>query len=489
METKTTSSQYIDDTIFEDDNAILRLISLFESGEIDFKLATSIYGVVMDAKMDRKNNGEFLVNFDLRPEWEEKFGMDHFFERPVMLVTNGVNILIKNTDVTAFKQSLGEGIRQASININAFRGDLNDSNWNQSKQSAYFRFDCNKFDPQCCGIIYDMTTNKDQNYSWKNCVKIEIDKLTILFYYMKLEGDVGYFVFKTNDPINHDKFLHIINATRAAFSLISGFYIADSAYFISMQKGKKETLTYRYQNFNETIYSKRPLLDNSLYRNIPQDELYLTSNQFERLSKLLYQDEELLRSCILLTQASRVDSLSKGCLAAVALETITNKIIEKNKNASVLIEDKKVSQQLKYELEKGLKKIKDNIEKTIFDKLKSKIGKLNEQSNSTKLGTPFEALGIQLDEEELYCISCRNCLLHGSLPTPTSELYKSLTSDELLKLVSNRLIMLSSMLILKKIGYRHNVIDWGYTEIAIRRKMMNCESIKGIGKAHRVINN
>ena len=489
MDTKTTKTQYIDDTIFQDDNAVLRLISLFESGEIDFKLATSIENIVMDAKMVREKNGEFLVKFDLLPQWNDKFEMNHFFERPVMLVTNGVNMLIKNTDVTKFKQTIGEDVRQACININAFRGDIDDKNWRHSKQAAYFRFDCSIFHAYNCGVIYDMTTNKDQNSTWKNCMKIEIDKSAILFYYVQIEENLGYFVFKTNDPIDHDKFLHIINSIRAAFALISGFYIADSAYFISMQKGKSNTLTYRYENFNETIHSQRPLLDNSFYRDIPQDELRLTSNQFERLSKLLYMNEELLRSCVLLTQASNVDNLSKGCLAAVALETITNKIVDKGTNTSVLIEDKGVYRQLKYELEKAINKIRNNIEKPTFDKLKSKIGKINEQSNSTKLGTPFETLGISLNEEEQYCISCRNYLLHGSLPTPTSELFKTLTKDELLKLVSYRLIMLSSMLILKKIGYEYYVIDWGYTEIAIKRMMMNCKSIKGLGRAHRLIGN
>ncbi len=173
---------------------------------------------------------------------------------------------------------------------------------------------------------------------------------------MRIEDSLGYFVFKTNDPINHDDFLHIINAIRAAFSLISGFYIADSAYFFSMQKGKKDTLTYRYENFNETIHTERPLLDNHSYQDISQKELQLTSDQFAYLVKLLCENEELLRSCILLTQASNINGLSKGCLAAVALETITNVIVPKDKIIKPLIEDKEINSQLKYELKKVTKK-------------------------------------------------------------------------------------------------------------------------------------
>ena len=489
MDERTIKFQQISDTIFEDDNAALKLISLFESGKVDFKLATAIDNVIMDANMLRESNGEFLVHFNLLPEWEDKFRMDYFFEKPAILATHGVRILINNTDVTAFKQSIGEGIKQASIKINAFRGDLDDNKWKNSKQSAYYRYDCDEFKAYSCGVFYDMTTSKDQNSSWKNCVKIKIDNRTILFFHVRIEDNFGYFVFKTNDPINHDDFLHIINAIRAAFSLISGFYIADSAYFFSMQKGKKDTLTYRYENFNETIHTKRPLLDNHSYQDISREELHLNSDQFAYLVKLLYENEELLRSCILLTQASNINGLPKGCLAAVALETITNVIVPKDKIAKPLIEDTEISSQLKYELKKALKKIKGKVTKSTYDSLDSKLGKINERSNSSKLGSPFGALSINLDEEDLYCISCRNRFLHGSLPTPPTDFFKSLTDDELLNLVCNRLIMLSTMLILKKIGYEHDVVDWGYTEIAIRRMMIMGESVSGIGRAHRTIGN
>ena len=181
MDERTIKFQQISDTIFEDDNAALKLISLFESGKVDFKLATAIDNVIMDANMLRESNGEFLVHFNLLPEWEDKFRMDYFFEKPAILATHGVRILINNTDVTAFKQSIGEGIKQASIKINAFRGDLDDNKWKNSKQSAYYRYDCDEFKAYSCGVFYDMTTSKDQNSSWKNCVKIKIDNRTILF--------------------------------------------------------------------------------------------------------------------------------------------------------------------------------------------------------------------------------------------------------------------------------------------------------------------
>ena len=54
-----------------------------------------------------------------------------------------------------------------------------------------------------------------------------------------------------------------------------------------------------------------------------------------------------------------------------------------------LIEDKNIIRQLTYELKKAIKKIKDKVDKSTFDKLSSKIGKINELPNAIKLSTPF----------------------------------------------------------------------------------------------------
>jgi hypothetical protein len=141
---------------------------------------------------------------------------------------------------------------------------------------------------------------------------------------------------------------------------------------------------------------------------------------------MLNENEELLAP-VYYSASSNINGSPKGCLAAVALETITNVILPKDEIVKPLIEDAEISSQLKYELKKALKKIKGKVTKPIYNSLDSKLGKINEQPNSSKLGSPFGVLSIDLDEEDLYCISCRNRFLHGSLPTPTTELFKSLT--------------------------------------------------------------
>ena len=477
---------YVKDTIFQNDNAVLKLISILERGEADFKLATTIENVVMDAHLLKKENHDFQLSFDIIPEWEKSFNMNYFFERPALLVTYGVQILIRNIDVVGFTQTLSDAPCHATVDIKAFRGDVDDNRWYGTKQAAYYKIEEQNFNPWCCGVLYDKTTWADQTSPNKNALKLEIDKSIVLFYHITTNENDRYFVFKTTDIINHDKFLHIINSVRAALALISGFYIADYAYYVSMRKGDSRFLTYRYEKFGETIYTNRPLLDHKPYHDVPESERVLTAQQFECLVRLLYQHEDLSRSCILLTQASNLKGISQGCLAAVALETITNKIV-KGESTEKLINDTTTASQLKHEMTKVLKTLKDKIGKDIYDVLLSKIGKLNERSNAQKLEAPFTELGIELDEDEKYCLSCRNLLLHGTLPKPKGDFYKILNEKELIKIISNRLIMLSTMLLLKKVGYEYKIVDWGYTEVSKLRSISMGKSISRAGNAFRTI--
>ena len=480
------NSSYIKDTLFQDDNAVLNWISILESGKADFKLATTVDHIVMDAHMKKLENNNFQLSFDIKPEWEKTFNMNYFFERPVLLVTHGVQILIQNVDVVGFRQTIANEPCHATVDIKAFRGDTDDNRWKGTKQTAYYKIEEKDFNPWRCGILYDMTTCVKQENHCKNALKLEIDNSLILFYHITTKDNDRYFVFKTNNSINHDKFLHIINSVRAALSLISGFYIADYAYYISMKKNDNHSLTYRYEKFDETIYTHHPLLDHKPYHNIPDSERVLTAQQFESLVKLLYQNEELSRSCILLTQASNLKGISQGCLAAVALETITNKIIKKQSTES-LINNTAIASQLKHEITKVLKSMKNKMEKAVYDIFLNKINKLNERSNAQKLETPFIELGIKLDEDEKYCLFCRNLLLHGTLPKPKGDFYKMLNTAELVKIVSNRLIMLSAMLLLKKIGYEYKIVDWGYTEVSKQRAISMGKNISRTGNAFRTI--
>lgn len=120
-----------------------------------------------------------------------------------------------------------------------------------------------------------------------------------------------------------------------------------------MQPGKIDSLTFKYQSLNNTINSKKPLIDFHRYKNLEDGEFLLSSKHFENLVRLLYKNIELRRACILITQAGCLENISKGGLASVALETITSYFMSKETNkVRKLIEDTSIASQLLYELKK-----------------------------------------------------------------------------------------------------------------------------------------
>lgn len=471
----------IQNTIFADDNAVLMLVSLLEAGETNFFMALYNEKVIFNATIKRLDNGRYQLNFSIPESLSESFDIDDFFKKPVILMIPSpsanvpkLNIIISQNDVESVKLSINGEPRKAAVTLKAFRADFDDQIWNQSKQTAIFRFNPSKFDPYHKGLIFDITTNKDQTYRFKNAVKIELKSKQYLFYYEEISKDLGFFIIKSPDLVCYNDLEEVVDAIRSAYALLTGYFIAESVFYFSMKPNDIESLTFRYRSLNRSINSPKPILDYHRYQNINDDRLLMSSEVFENLVKLLYKNVELRRACILITQAGTLDNVSKGSLASVSLETITsalnNTSSEKHRNAK-LIEDKAVISQLKYELQKATKKVKDKLDKDTWTKLWNKVSKFNELPNADKLSSPFVNLGINLSEEEEYCISCRNVYLHGNIPKPKGDKYKYLAQDELLLLIADRLCMLSAMLLLKKAGYRGYVIDWGATEIVYKREI------------------
>lgn len=487
----------IKDTIFEDDNAILSLLYILESGKQEFFF--SLYPnekCIMRATICRLQDNRYQLDFVIPESFADEINTDDFFCKPAVLFipaptggkVSNIGIFISQNDVESVSLSITENTpRNATVIIKAFRADFEDNKWEDSKQTALFRFNPQNFNPnRNRGIIYDMTTNINQQYSLKNAVKIGFGKTTYIFYHEIISEDLGFFIIKSPDKVCHADFVNVVDSIRSAYALLNGFYIADCVFYVSMKPGRKDTLTFKYQSLNNTINSKKPLIDFHHFTNLEDTEILLTSENFEKLVLLLYNNVELRRACILIAQAGYLDNISKGILASVSLETVASYFISKaDTKPNKLIDNKEVESQLLYELKKAIKKIKDKVDTATWSKLSSKIGKINELPNAIKLSNPFTSLGINLTEGEEYCLSCRNLFLHGSIPKPKEGTYKYLSQEELQSLIANRICMLSAMLMLKNANYNGLLIDWGATEILYKREIAAGHGTKHLSFQHR----
>lgn len=479
----------IDDTIFAEDNAFLNFMDIIEGGKEKFVLATEVQNACFPAKLSVNNDGTFNMAFTVPENFSEKVSSEFFFTHHCVLTTKGMNILVQNKDIHQFEQQLvcKEGGHETHLTLVSFRTDMSNELWSNSKQVAFCSYSKEDYSAYRIGVNFDLTTLTDQNSSWRNAVKLEINKKIFILYFVITNNKRRYMILKSQRDVNHDFFLEVLECVRSAIGLLSGYYIADSVWYMSMQPHQKESLTFRYEKLGLSIYNQHPLLDSGLYKDCPENERKLSAIQFEKLVLLFYNSPEMRRSAQILIQAGNISGLSKGSLAAVALETIKSKIINDKEEKTSLISDKMIRSQFRYELLKVLKKFKDRFDKNLYKRLESKLGQIDQPSNAERLEAPFESLGIELTSDEMYCLSCRNSFLHGVTIKPQGEFYQLLSQTELANIISNRLIMLTTMLILKKCGYTGKVVDWGYTEIVKWRAVYAMKSIKGYGNAFRDI--
>ena len=478
------------DTIFEQDKHMQTFMKGVEKGDLDFLLGVGNPTRVYKAKFEKDEDDNFIVKFSV-PEGDD-FNAEYFFSKPaVLFVPNNIQILLLNTDSLRFTQTINEkGSQEVKVIYKSFRTEVDPSKWKNSKHYAYIRYSKKDFSFTDMSLGYDMTTDKNQRSSWRNAFLIRLagDNNIIVSFEERMEGDDAYCVFRAQKRMDIVLFEKAVEAVRTIYGLLAGYSFADRGYFISDYTGEKPKeripLIVRYHNIEKAKKHKYPLLDKSHYVDDDHKELEQTTDQMNSLINLLIKNDELARAAKLLTDASAIDGTSRGVLAVVALETIANQLVQKGPTAKV-ITDKAIASQLNYELNKGLKKIKEKVVAEDYKKLESKVNSVNNLPNAVKLESVFEKLAIELDEEEQYCITCRNQFLHGWLPK--NKKLSFLTEHELVFMVSQRLIMLTAMLLLKKAGYSGMVNDWGYTEVVKLRAISDGRPLRHVGNAHRKV--
>ncbi|WP_443939213.1 hypothetical protein [Pedobacter sp. MW01-1-1] len=467
------------------DSAAHNLINILENGKTSYKLITTEKDLAIESEFKILDDNNFELSFTLQPD-EQKRGIDidYFFQKPFVLATHGMRVFVKNSSVRNASRGLNEDSPcKFKVELQSFKGDADENMWKQSRQKAYIKYKISKFNPYSSGLTFDLRTHEKDN-GFFNAVALKIRNIDFLFYHEAVDTENGYFIINPNGKIDFTQLEAIVEAVITAYGFLNGFYMRDAIYYFTVKEiDNKSKVSFYYENFNTSILSDKPILDSGNYADIPRQERELTSAQFNKLVNLLYDDKEFSRSAYLLIEAGTLKGCSQASLGAVALETITKKIQEKNVPQNI-VDDKKTWNGLRYELMKIVKKYTEHLTKDQLTILTNKISLINNKPNSSKLTSPFEQLGIKLNAEEKECINSRNLFLHGNLPRNKNS---ALSDQELLNILANRLVMLSSMLLLKLIGYEGKVIDRGMTEVIKWRMIHAGQKVYG-GNLLRNIN-
>ncbi|MBD5206861.1 MAG: hypothetical protein HDS79_01120 [Bacteroidales bacterium] len=235
----------ISNSLFQDDKTILKLYGILASGEETFFIAILNTDIAFKCTLKQLENGKFQVEFDIPQNVSDRFNIDDFYAKPAVLAIPkppnrkdlpDFNIIINSTDVDNItaKYNADEKIPiHVTVTIRRFQTLFEDEDRKNAKHTVLFRYNPKTFSPDNKGIIYDLTTNKTQDFVFKNAVSLKLQNQLFLFYFEEVSEDCGYFVIKSQSDVPYSNFSKLVESIRSAYALINGYYMADSILSIS----------------------------------------------------------------------------------------------------------------------------------------------------------------------------------------------------------------------------------------------------------------
>lgn len=275
-------------------------------------------------------------------------------------------------------------------------------------------------------------------------------------------------VIESQNKEDLDVFRQKAEVIRIAFAILSGRFYGDTCCYVSANDSSFKEINGAWLEIEkESVISARQIINfescKYVKKELPANRV--SSEQFSQLCEKLYNDKELFRvSEIVISAIGNKDPIQQGALYAVALETLTTNLGDKESKKP--IEDRKIASEVVKELKSTLERYKNKISEESFNILDKKINSINSPTNKDKLIKTFANYGIELSNEDEQIIGKRNLYLHGSKPLKTSDIFE-------LTQISLRLHTLIVSLLLKYAGYSGHVVNLDFYAHLLDEKRRN----------------
>lgn len=275
-------------------------------------------------------------------------------------------------------------------------------------------------------------------------------------------------VIESQNKEDLDVFRQKAEVIRIAFAILSGRFYGDTCCYVSSNDSSFKEINGAWLEIEkESVISARQIINfescKYVKKELPANRV--SSEQFSQLCEKLYNDKELFRvSEIVISAIGNKDPIQQGALYAVALETLTTNLGDKESKKP--IEDRKIASEVVKELKSTLERYKNKISEESFNILDKKINSINSPTNKDKLIKTFANYGIELSNEDEQIIGKRNLYLHGSKPLKTSDIFE-------LTQISLRLHTLIVGLLLKYAGYSGHVVNLDFYAHLLDEKRRN----------------
>ena len=365
--------------------------------------------------------------------------------------------------------------------------------WNETND-----FSC-KVSSQC---MYSENINLQENYFFRSIIPLTEDNIRLdeinywtfdsikvfvnnnEFHFWKLKIDKeSFLIIDSTIPCSLDLAYNIPLSILVAYGFLFGTIHLNEMYIVLSNennfenpkgiyyKSLRETIKGQYSIFTTNAYSVLvPIGKNEDNQNGEQRAIQKITDEgwgfridrFDKFSELvqeIYNNDSILRSGMMIIEASKFAIDIQLAVYCVALETLSDYVIKRHCSGKHVVIDKNIwKNHLKPLFEEIINKLKNDTEKSIDENqisfLEKKIENINQPTNQDTLIQPFEILGYSLSIEEKKCIDYRNKVLHGNLPIKNNE-------NEIDKLFYVNLMLhkLCSVLILKLVGFEGYIIN------------------------------
>ena len=188
----------------------------------------------------------------------------------------------------------------------------------------------------------------------------------------------------------------------------------------------------------------------------------LKIDEFSFLCNKLLTNDDFMSTILLIIESTKASLIFRPSGYSIALETLSDIIIEEEKEKIAPINSKQDSKEFRKDLIAVLET--HCIKESFIDSntLRVRIENINQITNLESLKKPFSILNVDLLEEDLKIIKSRNDFLHGRIPDFKKQgVNRSIElKDSDLYYASVRLYTLLNILIFKMIGFDNYVLNF-----------------------------
>lgn len=358
-----------------------------------------------------------------------------------------------------------------SININ----NMMEMGWERNEKYFYrFLFPIEK--EYWIRDIYTLVYRYKTTLS-RGLIPINFEEGTIHLFPVRIE-ESNFLAIESNFTCTYDEMQKYIYAVPLSLGLVTSIVTFDYAYIFTSEtpdfkknlycgfSEMRDSIKGQYSFFTTNIYALEKVLRYNkveyALKQILDEEGQVLSNmqdwmqldEFEQIVRMLYNNNDLARSVLILIESSTFSLDYEGAMCAVALETICA-ALDKSQNRSFLPKtewQKSVSPRfmdlINQLYSEGV------ISEEHADVIRKKLHVLNFGTNGDKLSSPFRDRGYNLSKKEMEIIKERNRFLHGHILGRTyDESFKEMlyTCMELQKLCT--------ILLFREAGFKGYIIN------------------------------